>query len=103
MDEIALLNTGRVIRDVDAHILAVIEAEDRLALKTFDRFVLDRANDELPQGQRKEPYTSVMLIGGPRRSTNAYETVAKTTSLCWATSTILQRAPPSNHSSMAPT
>ena len=90
MDEIALLNTGRVIRDVDAHILAVIEAEDRLALKTFDRFVLDRANDELPQGQRKEPYTGVMLIGGPRRSTNAYETVAKTTSLCWATSTILQ-------------
>jgi endonuclease/exonuclease/phosphatase family metal-dependent hydrolase len=64
VDEIAVLNTGRVIRDVDAHILAVIEAEDRLALKTFDRFVLDRANDELPQGQRKEPYTSVMLIDG---------------------------------------
>ena len=64
VDEIAVLNTGRVIRDVDAHILAVIEAEDRLALKTFDRFVLDRVNDELPQGQRKEPYTSVMLIDG---------------------------------------
>src|SRR5215211_1999116 len=64
VDEIAVLNTGRVIRDVDAHILAVIEAEDRVALKTFDRFVLDRVNDELPQGQRKEPYTSVMLIDG---------------------------------------
>jgi endonuclease/exonuclease/phosphatase family metal-dependent hydrolase len=64
VDEIAVLNTGRVIRDVDAHILAVIEAEDRVALKTFDRFVLDRVNDELPQEQRKEPYTSVMLIDG---------------------------------------
>ena len=64
MDEIAVLNTGRLIRDVDAHILAVIEAEDRVALKTFDRFVLDRVNDELPQGQRKEPYRSVMLIDG---------------------------------------
>ena len=59
-----MLNTGRVIRDVDVHILAVIEAEDRVALKTFDRFVLDRVNDELPQGQRKEPYRSVMLIDG---------------------------------------
>jgi len=54
VDEIALLNTGRVIRDVDAHILAVIEAEDQLALKTFDRFVLDRANDERPQRYSRE-------------------------------------------------
>jgi hypothetical protein len=56
VDAIAVLNTGRVIRDVDAHMLAVI--------KTFDRFVLDRVNDELPQAQRKEPYTSVMSIDG---------------------------------------
>jgi hypothetical protein len=64
VDEIAALNTGRVIRDVDAHILVVIEAEDRVSLKTFDRLVLDRVNDELPQEQRKEPYTNVMLIDG---------------------------------------
>lgn len=64
VDEIAVLNTGRVIRDVDAHILAVIEAEDRVSLKTFDQFVLDRVNDELAQGERKKPYTSAMLIDG---------------------------------------
>lgn len=45
---IAVLNTGRVMRDVDAHILAVIEAEDRVSLKTLDQFVLDRVNDEPP-------------------------------------------------------
>jgi endonuclease/exonuclease/phosphatase family metal-dependent hydrolase len=64
VDEIAVLNTAHVIRDVDAHILAVIEAENREALKTFDQFVIDPVNEELPQGQRKEPYTSVMLIDG---------------------------------------
>ena len=57
VDAIAVLNTGRVIRDVDAHILAVIEAEDRVSLNTFDQFVLDRVNDELPEGERKAPYT----------------------------------------------
>ena len=30
VDEIAVLNTGRVIRDVDADILAVVEAENRV-------------------------------------------------------------------------
>ena len=64
VDEIAVLNTGRVIRDVDADILAVVEAENRVLLKTFGHYVVDRVNDELPQGQRKEPYTSVMLIDG---------------------------------------
>ena len=64
VDAIAVLNTGRVIRDVDAHILAVIEAEDRVSLKTFDQFVLDRVNDELPEGERKAPYTGAMLIDG---------------------------------------
>ncbi len=64
VDAIAVLNTGRVIRDVDAHILAVIEAEDRVSLKTFNQFVLDRVNDELPEGERKAPYTGAMLIDG---------------------------------------
>ena len=64
VDAIAVLNTGRVMRDVDAHILAVIEAEDRVSLKTFDQFVLDRVNDELPEAERKAPYTGVMLIDG---------------------------------------
>jgi endonuclease/exonuclease/phosphatase family metal-dependent hydrolase len=64
VDAIAVLNTGRVLRDVDAHILAVIEAEDRVSLKTFDQFVLDRVNDELPEGERKAPYTGAMLIDG---------------------------------------
>ena len=64
VDAIAVLNTGRVIRDVDAHILAVIEAEDRVSLNTFDQFVLDRVNDELPEGERKAPYTGAMLIDG---------------------------------------
>jgi hypothetical protein len=40
VNEIAIMNTGRVIRDVDADILAVVEAEDRVALKQFSEQVL---------------------------------------------------------------
>ncbi len=57
-------NTGRVIRDVDADILAVVEAENRVLLKTFGHYVVDRVNSELPSEQRKKPYTSTMLIDG---------------------------------------
>jgi endonuclease/exonuclease/phosphatase family metal-dependent hydrolase len=64
VDEIAVLNTGRVIRDVDADILAVVEAENRVLLKTFGHYVVDRVNSELPSEQRKKPYTSTMLIDG---------------------------------------
>ena len=64
VDEVAILNTGRVIRDVDADILAVIEAEDRVSLKNFTDFVFDRVTEELPPMQRPEPYTSVMVIDG---------------------------------------
>ena len=39
VDEIAVHNTGRVIRDVDADILAVVEAENRVLLKTFGHYV----------------------------------------------------------------
>src|SRR5918994_2163205 len=64
VDEIAVLNTGRVIRDVDADILAVVEAENRVLLKTFGEYVVDRVNNELPSEQRKKPYASIMLIDG---------------------------------------
>ena len=64
VDEIAVHNTGRVIRDVDADILAVVEAENRVLLKTFGHYVVDRVNSELPSEQRKKPYTSTMLIDG---------------------------------------
>lgn len=37
--EVAILNTGRVICDVNADILAVVEAENRVALKYFSEFV----------------------------------------------------------------
>ncbi|MEL6559057.1 MAG: endonuclease/exonuclease/phosphatase family protein, partial [Bacteroidota bacterium] len=33
VNEIAVVNTGKVIRDVNADVLAVIEAEDRVSLK----------------------------------------------------------------------
>jgi len=56
VNEIAVMNTGRVIRDVDADILAVIEAEDRVALKQFSEFVLGEVGGA--------PYDQVMVIDG---------------------------------------
>ena len=64
VDEIAVLNTGRVIRDVNADILAVVEAEDRVSLKRFTQFVFDQVTDELPPAVRPHPYTCVMVIDG---------------------------------------
>jgi endonuclease/exonuclease/phosphatase family metal-dependent hydrolase len=58
VNEIAVDNTGRVIRDVNADILAVIEADNRPALNRFSRDVLQRIS---PQGV---PYEHVMLIDG---------------------------------------
>ena len=62
VDEVAVLNTGRVIRDVDADILAVIEAENRIALKQFSELVFARVNNEVAEVIR--PYTQIMLIDG---------------------------------------
>ncbi len=62
VDEIAIMNTGRVIRDVDADILAVVEAENRVALKKFTNFVFKKVKDEVDDVIR--PYTSIMLIDG---------------------------------------
>jgi len=64
VDEVAILNTGRVIRDVDADILAVVEAEDRVSLKKFTNFVFDKVTNELPVAERPDPYACVMVIDG---------------------------------------
>ncbi len=62
VNEVAVMNTGRVIRDVDADILAVVEAEDRVALKQFIEFVFEKVKDEIEEPIR--PYTQIMLIDG---------------------------------------
>lgn len=62
VNEVAVLNTGRVIRDVDADVLAVIEAENRVVLKQFQKFVFDQVKDEVQR--TVHPYTQIMLIDG---------------------------------------
>lgn len=52
----SMLNTARVIRDVNADILGVVEAENRPALKLF--------NDKIVAAVDGEPYAHVMLIDG---------------------------------------
>ncbi|SLN56753.1 endonuclease/exonuclease/phosphatase family protein [Pseudooctadecabacter jejudonensis] len=59
VNEIGIDNTGRVIRDVDADVLAVVEAEDRVALKEFGDQVLERVGGQ--------PYPHVMMIDGNDR------------------------------------
>ncbi len=56
VNEVAVDNTGRVIRDVNADILAVVEADNRVALKMFSDHVLRRVDGQ--------PYQNVMLIDG---------------------------------------
>lgn len=56
VDERAVDNTGRVVRDVDADILAVVEAENRVVLDQFSEMVLDRVGGN--------PYEHVMVIDG---------------------------------------
>ncbi len=56
VNEIAVMNTGRVIRDVDADILAVVEAENRVALKQFSELVLKEVGGV--------PYAQIMVIDG---------------------------------------
>jgi len=56
VNEIAIMNTGRVIRDVNADILAVIEAENRVVLKQFSDLVLKEVDGI--------PYEQVMVIDG---------------------------------------
>jgi endonuclease/exonuclease/phosphatase family metal-dependent hydrolase len=56
VNEIAIMNTGRVLRDVKADIVAVIEAEDRIGLKNFSDFILKKVGGT--------PYPHVMLLDG---------------------------------------
>lgn len=56
VNAISAENTGRVIRDVDADILAVVEAEHRIALKQFSDFMLTKVGGT--------PYPNIMLIDG---------------------------------------
>lgn len=49
-------NTARVIRELHADIMCVIEAEDRIALKHFNETALPRVGDK--------PFEHVMLIDG---------------------------------------
>ena len=53
---VAVMNSGRVIKEVGADILAVIEAEDRVALKQFSEQVLKKLGGD--------PYDEIMLIDG---------------------------------------
>lgn len=53
---VAVMNTGRVIKEVGADILAVIEAEDRVALKQFSEQVLLKLGGA--------PYDEIMLVDG---------------------------------------
>lgn len=64
VDEIAVENTGRVLRDVDADILAVVEAENRVVLQHFTELIVERMAEELPAAQRPTPYANFMLIDG---------------------------------------
>lgn len=56
VNEIATQNTGRVIRDVAADVLAVVEVDNRIALL--------RLNEQLLPAVNAEPYPHVMLIDG---------------------------------------
>jgi endonuclease/exonuclease/phosphatase family metal-dependent hydrolase len=60
VDEAATRNTARVIADVGADVLAVIEAEDRTALQRFNEDVLPHAAG----GVSATPYAHVMLVDG---------------------------------------
>lgn len=55
VNEIAVEMTGKVIQDVNADILAVIEAENRIALKHFNEQLLKPIN---------ATYSGIMLIDG---------------------------------------
>src|SRR5690349_14288897 len=56
VNEVATANTARIIRDVGADIIAVVEAEDRITLLRF--------NDQVIREVGGQPYDHVMLIDG---------------------------------------
>lgn len=56
VDDEGMRNTARVISDLQADVLAVIEAENRPALVAF--------NDDIVKGVGGQPFANVMLIDG---------------------------------------
>ena len=56
VDELATRHTAMVMRDVDAHVMAVIEADNRIALRDFSAILLSQAG--------ATAYEHVMLIDG---------------------------------------
>jgi endonuclease/exonuclease/phosphatase family metal-dependent hydrolase len=56
LNEKAILNTAAVIRDVNADVIGIVEAEDRISLKEF--------NDTVIKSEKGIPYEQVMLIDG---------------------------------------
>ena len=56
VDELAMQHTAMVIRDIDAHVLGVVEADSRPALKMFSDALLAEVD--------AVPYEQVMLIDG---------------------------------------
>lgn len=58
IDERAITNTARVISEVGADIVGVVEAEDRVTLARFTDYLLTTADDSQPR------YPHVMVIDG---------------------------------------
>jgi endonuclease/exonuclease/phosphatase family metal-dependent hydrolase len=56
VDEVATQNTARVLKEVDADVVVVVEAEHRISLCRFNEQVLERIGGT--------PYDHVMLIDG---------------------------------------
>ena len=56
VNEIATRHTAMVMRDVDAHVMAVIEADNRIALRDFSAILLRQVGGA--------PFEHVMLIDG---------------------------------------
>jgi endonuclease/exonuclease/phosphatase family metal-dependent hydrolase len=54
--ELAIENTARVINELKADVLCVVEAENRIALKRFNEMMIPKVNGQ--------PYDHIMLIDG---------------------------------------
>ncbi len=61
IDDAATENTARVIADVDADVIALVEIEDRLALQRFHDELLYK---KFLKPTRRAPYAHVLLIDG---------------------------------------
>ncbi len=59
VNEVAMMNTARMVRDAAADVLAVVEAESRVVLKEFHDMVLTEVG--VPAGQG---YRHIMVIDG---------------------------------------